>query len=201
MWTKRTPLLPVITLTMASSIIITGCAQKTPSACTNPYDQCTPTPPRTPTKVTLQGAHSPEHSITTQSRSAIARIHHNTANRSTSVPASKPSKVVIIETLRKPYLHTRPQGSPEREKGSLPSPPFYTLQLGAYQKSSNLHRLINSLDDKADLFTYSIKTNLQGIAYGQFKTIDEAKAQHAWLTKHGIDDFLIRKLPANAKAL
>jgi len=62
---------------MASSIIITGCAQKTPSACTYPYDQCTPTPPRTPTKATLQGAHSPEHSITTQSRSAIARIHHS----------------------------------------------------------------------------------------------------------------------------
>lgn len=197
---KRTPLFPVITLTMASSIIITGCAQKAPPACTYPCDQCTPAPPRTSAKPN-QGAHPPEHSITAQSRRATARIHHNTANRSTSIPASKPSKVVIIETLRKPYQQTRPPSSFEREKGSVPPLPFYTLQLGAYQKSSNLQRLINTIEDKSDLFTYSIKTNLRGIAYGQFKTIDEAKAQDTWLTQHGIDDFFIRKLPANAKAL
>ena len=198
---KRIPLLPGIAPARASSIIITGCAQKTPPACTDPYDQCTPTPPRTSTKATLQGSHPPEYSITTQNRRATARIPHDTTNRSTSTPASKPSKVVIIETLRKPYPRTRPQGLPEREKGSFPPSPFYTVQLGAYEKSSNLHRLIDRIEDKTDLFTYSIKTNLHGIAYGQFKTIDEAKAQHAWLTKHGIDDFLIRKLPANAKAL
>lgn len=199
-------------LIIGSTSLLSACSQNSHYSCEQNDPACSiPSPPR-------------EHKQT------ATDIPLNTETSSTSVPAissepPKPSKIVhervvakadqrmnvqVIEHIRKPtkptyvkakrYSHSNVKNTPSLA-ANAGNNVTYTIQLGAYRKASSRAHAINIFPDESELLLFTMRNELLGLSYGQFKTLSEAKAQETWLLEQGITDFVFRRLPRNAEPL
>jgi hypothetical protein len=204
---------------LISSFILTGCSQKHHTFCLSEAKPCAlPSPPRDqPTiqtnNIVAQKQNQTEqvpsvHSKKLKSHSAPLR-HNENANKTTQ---NRFASVQVIENIRNNSMHSSPpltkkqstyigMSKPNTVEKTGVAAHIYTIQLGAYRLADSRNYDIKRLNSTDNLYVFTMKNHLLGLAYGRFTSIKEAKEKKPLLIKQGFNEFQFRRLPSNATAL